>query len=78
MDELEAQEKKQDFQREMKKNGAHFSELLENIGTTKKNIERDRAGGNNIEGWEQLVNTTASRLIVKKVYSTKQSSEMVG
>ena len=44
----------------MKKNAVRLSELLENIGTTKNDIGRDNAGARIIEGWEQLVKTTAS------------------
>ena len=45
----------------MTKNAVQFSELLENIGTTKNDIERDSAGARILEGWEQLVKTTASK-----------------
>ena len=51
----------------MKKNAVRLSELLENIGTTKNDIGRDNAGARIIEGWEQLVKTTASRVIGKKL-----------
>ena len=40
---------------------------MENIGTTKYDIERDNAGARIIEGWEQLVKTTASKVIGKKL-----------
>ena len=46
-----------------KKHAVQFSELLESIGTTKNDMERDDAGGRIIEGWEQLVKTTASKVI---------------
>ena len=41
--------------------------MLESIGTTKNNLERDSAGARIIEGWEQLVKTTASKVIGKKL-----------
>ena len=40
---------------------------MENLGKTKNDIERDNAGARIIEGWEQLVKTTASRVIGKKL-----------
>ena len=41
----------------------NFPDLLENISTTKNDIERDNAGARIIEGWEQLVKTTTSEVI---------------
>ena len=37
------------------------------MGTTRNDIERDGAGARIIEGWEQLVKTTASKVIGKKL-----------
>ena len=51
----------------MAKNGEKFSELLEIIGTTRNDIERDAAGARAIEGWEQLAKTTASKVVGKKL-----------
>ena len=51
----------------MAKNAERFSELLESIGTTENDKERDSAGDRNIEGWEQLVKNTASEVIGKKL-----------
>ena len=66
-DKLEVKEKQQEFQNEMSKNAEKFSELLERIGTTENDVERDSAGARIIEGWEQLVKTTASKVIGKKL-----------
>ena len=41
IDKLEVKEKQQEFQQEMDKNAVQFSELWENIGTTKNDIERE-------------------------------------
>ena len=51
----------------MAKNAQQFSELLERIGTARNDRERDDAGAGIIEGWEQLVKTTASKVIRKKL-----------
>ena len=53
----------------MDKNAEHFSELLEIIiiGTTRNDIERDDAGARMIEGWEELADTTASKVIGTKL-----------
>ena len=52
----------------MAKKADQFSELLERIGKTRNDIERDDAGARIIiEGWEQLVKTTASKVIGKKL-----------
>ena len=56
---LEVKLKRQEFQQEMGKHAVQFSELLENIGTTKNDMERDNARARIIEGWEQMVKTTA-------------------
>ena len=64
---LEVKEKREELQEEMAKNAEQFSELLEIIGTTSNDIERDDAGARIIEGWEKLVNTTASKVIGKKL-----------
>ena len=45
---------------------------MEIIGTTRNAIERDDAGARIIEGWEQLVRTTASKIIGKGLIATKQ------
>ena len=66
-DKLEVKEKQQEFQNEMSKNAEKFSELLESIGTTNNDVEKDSAGARAIEGWEQLVKTTASKVIGKKL-----------
>ena len=60
------------------KNAVQLSELSENIGTTKKAIERDNAGARIIERWEQLVKTTASNVPGKTSIVTQQSSKKVG
>ena len=51
----------------MAENTEHFSELLEIIGTTRNDIESDDVGDRIIEGWEQLVKTTASKVYGKKL-----------
>ena len=40
---------------------------MEIIGTTRNDIERDDAGARIIEGWEQLVKTTARKVIGKNL-----------
>ena len=40
---------------------------MENLGKRKNDIERDNAGARIIEGWEQMVKTTASEVIQKKL-----------
>ena len=67
IDKLEVKEKQREFQEEMAKNAERFSELLESIGTTENDTERDSAGDRIIEGWEQLVKNTASKVIGKKL-----------
>ena len=59
----------------MTKNAERFSELLERIGTTENDTERDSAGDRIIE-WEQLVKNTASNR--EEVDNMQQSSRMVG
>ena len=51
----------------MAEHAEQCSELSERTGTTKNDIERDDAGARIIEGWEQLVKTTASKVIEKKL-----------
>ena len=72
IDKLEVKEKQQELQREMKKNAVQFSVLLESIGTTKNDKERDSAGARIIEGWEQLVKTTARRVIGKLIVYSRE------
>ena len=51
----------------MAKTAGQCSELLESISATNNEKERGNAGARIIEGWEQLVKTTASILIGKKL-----------
>ena len=67
IDKPEVKEKQREFQEEMAKNAERFSELFENIGTTENDTERDGAGDRIIEGWEQLVKNTATKVIGKKL-----------
>ena len=69
IDKLDVKEKQREFQEEMAKNAESFFELLESIGTTENDVERDSAGDRIIEEWEQLVDVknTASRVIGKKL-----------
>ena len=46
IDELEVEEKQQEFHEEMTKNAERFSELLESIGTTENDTARGSAGDN--------------------------------
>ena len=46
----------------MSKTGVQLFELLLSMGTTKNDIERDNAGARIVEGWEQLVKTTARKV----------------
>ena len=41
--------------------------MLENVGTVDTDIERYRAGANIIQGWEQLVDSIASKVTGKKL-----------
>ena len=67
IDEIEVNEKQQDFQKEMEEMQCNFPSCWKSIGTTKNDMERDTAGARIIEGWEQLVKTTASKGIGKKL-----------
>ena len=49
----------------MANNATQFSKLLERIGTTRNDIERDDAGARKVEGWEKLVTATANEVIGK-------------
>ena len=51
----------------MIKNAKRFSELLESIGATENDTERDNAGDRIIEGWEQLLKNTANKVIGKNL-----------
>ena len=51
----------------MAKNAERFSELLESICTTKNDKKIDSAGVRIIDGWEQLVKSTASKALGKKL-----------
>ena len=51
----------------MAKNAQTYSELVKSVGTVDTEMERDRAGAKIIKGWEQLVKTTASKVIGKKL-----------
>ena len=51
----------------MANHAEQFSELLESVGTTKNDMERDSAGARIIEGLEQLVKTTACKVMGKKL-----------
>ena len=66
-DKLEVKEKQRKFQEEMVKNAEHFSELLESIGTTENDTERDSTGDRIIGGWEPLVKNTAIKVIGNKL-----------
>ena len=57
----------------MAKNAVKFSELVKSVGTVDTEMERDRAGAKIIEGWEQLVKTTASKVIGKKLIVCNRS-----
>ena len=67
IDKLEMEEKQQEFQEEVTKNAVKFSKLLKNVGPVDTEMERDRAGAKIIEGWEQLVKNTASKVVGKKL-----------
>lgn len=67
IDILEGKEKQQEFQEEMVRHAAKFSELLESVDTTNAEMERDRAGTMITEGWEPLVKTAASTTVGKKL-----------
>ena len=59
-DKLQLKKRQQEFQEAMANNAQRFSELLDSIGTTENDTERDSAGDRIMEGWEQLVKNTAS------------------
>ena len=67
IDKLKLKEKRQEFQEEKAKTAVQFSKLLESMGTTKNDMKRDSAGARIMEGWQQLVKTTASKVIGKKL-----------
>ena len=73
IDELEVREKQREFQEEMTKNAERFSELLESISTSQNDTERDSAGDRIKEGWEQVVNNTASKVIGKKLITCSRA-----
>ena len=60
-------EEKQGFRQEMTKNAVKFSELLKSTDTVDTEIERDQPRAKIIKVWEQLVKTTASKVIGKKL-----------
>ena len=62
-----SQREQEEFQEKINKHAERFSELLESIGTTENGTGRDSAGDRNIEGWEQLVKSTASKGIGRKL-----------
>ena len=62
----------------MTKNAECVSELLEIIGTTENDTERDSAGDRVIEGWEQLVKNTTSRVLGKKVIICNRAVKYFG
>ena len=64
---VEVKENIKSSKKEMAKNAEQLFELLESKGTTKNDMERDNAGARIIEGWEQLVKTTASSVTGKKL-----------
>ena len=64
---VEVKENIKSSKKEMVKNAEQLFELLESKGTTKNDMERDSAGARIIEGWEQLVKTTASSVTGKKL-----------
>ena len=64
---IEVEEKQREIQEEMTNNAERVSELLESIGTTENDTERDSAGDRITEEWEQLVKNTASKVIEKKL-----------
>ena len=72
---LEMEEKQQEFQEEMAKNTVKFSKMLKNVGPVDTEMERNRAEAKIIEGWEQLVKNTASKVVGSRV---QWSSKMVG
>ena len=67
IDKLEMEEKQQEFQEEMAKNAVKFSKMLKSVGPVDTEMERNRAGANILEGWEQLVKNTASKVVGKKL-----------
>ena len=61
------EEKRQEFQEEMVRNAVKVSELLQRVGTTSTDMEKNRAGAKVIEGWKQLAKDTACKVIGKKL-----------
>ena len=60
---LEVNEKQQRFELDVSKNAERFSELLESaISPTEHETERDSGEDRVIEGWEQLVKNSASKV----------------
>ena len=50
----------------MTKNTVKFSELVKRVGLVDTEMERDRAGAKIIQGCEQLVKTTTSKVVGNK------------
>ena len=73
IDKLEVEETRVEFQEEMAVNDKKLSELIEAMGTPKDAEGRDQAGSRIIEGWEKLVNTTASRVLGRKLIVCKRA-----
>ena len=73
IDKLEVEETRVEFQEEMAVNDKKLSELIEAMGTPKDAEGRDQAGSRIIEGWEELVNTTASRVLGRKLIVCKRA-----
>lgn len=59
---LEIEEKPQEFQEEVPKNGVKLPELLQSVGTANTEIKRGRAGARIMKVWEQLVKTSAGEV----------------
>ena len=67
IDKLEMEEKQQEFQEEMPRNAVKVSKLLKSVGSVDTEMERDRAGAKIVERWAQLVKSTASKVVGKKL-----------
>ena len=65
--ELKYKKRQQEFCDKMAENAAKRSELLQGVSTVDTKMESDQVGTKVIEGWEQLVKTTATTTILKKL-----------
>lgn len=73
---------KKKMQRELLKevtnNAVKFPEVLKSLGIIYYEIERDPGGPKDIEGWEQLAKTTASKSQREEAYRMQPGDRMVG